>query len=403
MSKVKILKCIGCGKEYEKINLYNCPECKENLDVLYDYGRIKKIFNKFYLAKNTDYSIWRYLPILPVDEKFVSSLKLKIGWTPLYEAKSLGNNLYLKDDGRNPSCSFKDRESAVPLMIALKEGHEVICCASTGNAGSSMSCLAANAQIRAVIFVPENAPRAKMAQISIFGAKIIKVKGNYDDAYDLCLEASEKYKWYNRSTGYNPYTREGMKTGSYEVWEQLGFSVPDKIFVPVGDGNIISGIGKGFRDLKMLGLIDKLPQLIAVQSELSNAIATAIKTGQKIKPVKATTVADSINVDMPRDGLAAVKAVTESGGEAVEVSDGEILSAIKIIAQKAGVFTEPAAAASYAGYKKLYDAGRIKDNEKVVCLITGSGLKDIDSAMKVLDESISIEPRIELLEKILCN
>jgi threonine synthase len=411
VQKIKGLKCFGCGREYSQEKAkYNCPSCSENLDIVYDYEEIKKTFTKESLSQNKDYSIWRYEPLLPI-ENLSKIPPLQIGWTPLYEAKNLGKNLFLKDDGKNPSASFKDRASAIAIVRAQELGAKIVTGASTGNAGSSMACLAASLGITTVIFVPQKAPNAKITQLLIFGAKVIMVKGTYDDAFDLCLEATREYGWYNRNTGYNPYTREGKKTAAFEICEQLDWQVPDKVFVPVGDGNIISGIWKGFKDLKEIGFIDKLPQLVAVQSELSNAIVKTIKKMSdvgyqisekiKIEPVRATTIADSISVDIPRDGVAAVKAVQESKGLAVEVSDEDILEAIKIVARATGIFGEPAGVTSYAGYKKLKAEGKIREEERIVCLITGNGLKDIDSGMKVAGEPFLIEPDLEALKEII--
>jgi len=402
VKKIKGLRCLGCGREYSQAEAkYNCPSCFENLDIVYNYEEIKKTFTKENLSQNKDYSIWRYEPLLSI-EGLSRIPPLQIGWTPLYEAKNLGKNLFLKDDGKNPSASFKDRASAIAIVRAQELRAKIVTGASTGNAGSSMACLAASLGIPAVIFVPQKAPKAKITQLLIFGAKVIMVKGSYDDAFDLCLEATKEYGWYNRNTGYNPYTREGKKTAAFEICEQLDWQVPDKVFVPVGDGNIISGIWKGFRDLKEIGFIDRLPQLVAVQSELSNAIVKAVNEGGgKIEPVKATTIADSISVDMPRDGLAAVKAIQESKGLAVEVSDEEILEAIKIVARATGIFGEPAGVTSYAGYKRLKEEGKIEKKERVVCLITGNGLKDIDSSMKVAGEPFLIEPTLEALKEVI--
>lgn len=411
------LKCIECGKEYKDFDVkYVCPSCGGNLDVVYNYAEIKKKFTRSTLTTDENFSIWRYLPILPLESDFSCQLnffpKLHIGWTPLYRAENLSQkynfpSLYLKDDGRNPSASFKDRASAVVIVKGQELGVKTFTTASTGNAGCALACVCANLQLPCVIFVPKTAPKAKIAQLILFGAKVIAVNGTYDDAFDLSLKASDEFGWYCRSTGYNPYTREGKKTAALEILEQLKWKVPDKVFVPVGDGNIISGIWKGFKDFYALGFIDKLPQLVAVQSEKSNAIAKAVKSvicnpqsAIKIEPVKATTIADSISVDMPRDGIAAVKAVIESGGFAIEISDEEILQAIKEIAENEGIFSEPAAATSFAGFTKAFKENKIKHNETAVCLLTGNGLKDIESAMKVAGEPVLIEPKIEEVKKI---
>lgn len=416
MEKILGLKCIECGKEYSQKEVkYTCPACGGNMDVVYDYKAIKKNFSRASLAKDSNYSVWRYTPILPIKSQYDASSKLfprlQIGWTPLYRANNLSKkynfkNLFIKDDGRNPSASFKDRASSLVVVKGEETGAGVFTTASTGNAGCALACMCANLKIPCVIFVPKTAPKAKIAQLILFGAKVIAVNGTYDAAFDLSLKVADEFGWYCRSTGYNPYTREGKKTAALEICEQFGWNVPDKVFVSVGDGNIISGIWKGFKDFYNLGFIDRLPKIIAVQSDKSNAIAKAWKkslsSGGKIKiePVHATTIADSISVDMPRDGVAAVKAVLESKGFAIEVSDKEILSCIKEIAENEGVFVEPAASTSFAGFKKALKAGKIGRNERVLCLLTGNGLKDVESAMKVAGEPVLIEPTLEAVKKL---
>ncbi|HPP88157.1 MAG TPA: threonine synthase, partial [bacterium] len=310
-------------------------------------------------------------------------------------------NLYFKDDGRNPSASFKDRAGAVALLNAIENNAEIITGASTGNAASSMACLSASLGISPVIFVPKAAPIAKISQLLVFGAQVYAVNGTYYDAFDLCLKVTEKFGWYNRNTGFNPYTREGKKTCALEIIEQLNWKVPDKVFVPVGDGNIISGIWKGFKDFYELGLIEKLPQLIAVQAEGSAAISNAINKNTKvIEAVKANTIADSISVDIPRDGELAVKSVLESQGGAVTVSDNEILSAIKEVARLTGIFGEPAGVTGYAGLKKLLNANKLKESEKIVIVVTGNGLKDVASAQKSVGQPYQIEADIDSFLKV---
>ncbi len=253
-----------------------------------------------------------------------------------------------------------------------------------------------------IVFIPEKAPEAKMAQLLVFGAQVLAVRGAYDDAYDLCEQVCEEKGWYNRNTGYNPFTREGKKTCSFEVCEQLGWRVPDRIVVPVGDENIISGIWKGLKDLYAVGLIDRLPKVDCAQATGSSAITQAIdlfrkKQGEplsggwrkiRIEPVQATTLADSISVDIPRDGLAAMRAVIE----AVSVSDEELLTTIPELAQRAGIFSEPSSAATYAALKKMVEEKKVDPEERIVCLITGNGLKDIASARKAANQPIVIDP-----------
>ena len=404
MSHVLGLKCTGCGKEFGARGItYVCDACGKNIDVVYDYAAIRNKLTRESLAENTDFSVWRYWDLYPLKDRG-AVMPLQIGWTPLYRAdtlaKTLGvEKLWVKDDGRNPSASYKDRASSVAVAKAVELGFDKICGASTGNAASSTACLCASIGLSPIIFVHETAPKAKIAQLLIFGAKVFAVKGTYDEAFDLCLEATAEYGWYNRNTGYNPYTREGKKSCSFEICEQLNWEPPDLVLVPVGDGNIISGVWKGFRDLYAVGLIDRLPRLVAVQSAKSSAIADAVNGDGVIRPVKATTIADSISVDLPRDGDMAVRAVRESKGLAVTVRDEEILEAIPLLARACCVFAEPAGATSIAGLKKLAREGTISGSERIACLVTGNGLKDVDTAMKIAGKTISIEPELSALKK----
>jgi len=410
MNNIKGLKCFSCSSEYNfGEENYLCPKCSGNLEVIYDYDYIKKNFTKKTLQENKDYSIWRYMPILPVSD-FSLTPPLGIGWTPLYDMKNLASEmgvkkLYIKDDSRNPSASFKDRASAIALVRAREMGVKIVTGASTGNAGSSMACLSASVGMPAVIFVPEKAPKAKIAQLVLFGARVVMVKGTYDQAFDLCMEVTKEYGWYNRNTGFNPFTREGKKTSTLEICEQLAWEAPDMILVSVGDGNIISGLWKGLKDLYNLGFIEKLPRMVAVQSNLSDSVVRSVEKSRgkekiEIVPVSATTIADSISVDLPRDGVAAVKAVLESNGLTVTVTDEEILDTIKFMAAKTGIFGEPAGVTSIAGLRKLAKNGELKPEDKVVSVMTGSGLKDIESAMKVAGKPELIEPSLEAFRAI---
>ncbi len=408
MKKIKTLQCIRCGKDHKLTEAkYNCTACGGNLQVLYDYNLIKKRLNFDVLNDNPERSIWRYLDILPI-----ASIKnvppVQVGWTPLYKAEKLGDeagvpNLYIKDDGRNPSASFKDRASAVVVGRALELEEKVITCASTGNAASSLACLTGSLDMKTVIFVPETAPAPKVAQLLVYGAAVVMVKGTYDDAFELCLKASQEYGWYNRSTGINPFTREGKKTCAFEICEQLKWETPDKVFVPVGDGNIISGIWKGFVEFHRLGIIERLPQMVAVQAEHSDSVKRAFETGTDVQPVSGKTIADSISVSLPRDGLAAVMAIRDSQGFAVSVTDEEILQAIPRIARGSNVFAEPAASATYSGLLKAVREGKVKENESVVLLITGNGLKDVQSAMKSVGKPYVIKPELSELKKLVAD
>ena len=337
-------ECVACGeRQPADFTGYVCPSCGNNLQVTYDYQRLRAALDpaRPFAHERTD--IFRYQPLLPIADVSLAP-GLRVGATPLYRARRLGasaghENLWLKDEGLNPSASFKDRASAVAITRARELGAGIVAGASTGNAGSSMACMAASVGVPCVIFVPASAPAAKIAQLLIFGARVLAVRGSYDEAFDLCFEVCRKRGWFNRNTGYNPYTREGKKTAGFELCEQLGWQPPDRIVVPVGDGNIISGVWKGLVELREIGLIDRLPKLLCAQSEESAAISRAVVAVQRrhgggaaidwsrvrIEPVRATTVADSISVDLPRDGLAAVRAVIESGGDAVTAQDSEFL------------------------------------------------------------------------------
>ena len=346
------LRCVHCAAQSPIADgLYVCPACGGNLLVEYDLDALGRRWKRENLERSDDRTLWRYLPLLPVSARLEGPPLVP---APRLTAElGLRQTLLLKDDGRNPSASFKCRASSVALMRAKELGHELVTGASTGNAASATAVLAAVPGIRTRIFVPKTAPRAKVAQLLTFGAEVLAVEGTYDQAFDLCLEATRRYGWYNRNTGFNPYTREGKKTVSFEICEQLRWDVPDLVVVPVGDGNILSGVWKGFVEFQRLGFIDRTPKLLAVQAEGSAAIVKAAAGDGVIRPVSGDTVADSISVSLPRDGEAAVSAIRDSGGFGITVSDDAILAAIGQVARGAGVFAAPAAAASWAASRPI--------------------------------------------------
>lgn len=410
MNHILGTRCLVCGDERRfSLDSTICSVCHGNLDLVYNHWAAGDRVSQQLLQGNGSLSIWRYAPLLPLDQG-LEPPSLRVGWTPLVPAWSLGRHLgvgrlMLKDEGRNPSGSLKDRASAMVLMGALGSGSRAVVGASTGNAGSSMACLCAAVGLPCILLVPATAPPAKLAQALAFGARLIPVQGSYDQAFDLSLELSQRTGWYSRSTGFSPLTREGKKTCALEIWEQLGHKAPDWVFVSVGDGNIISGLHKGFRDLLDLGLIPRLPRLCAVQAERSAAVANAVAALEDkelaspkeivIRPVHADTCADSISVDLPRDGVAAVRAVLESEGAAVTVSDEEILAAIPMVAASAGVFGEPAGVASVAGLMAAREKRLVSQDDTVVCVITGNGLKDVYGAMRSVTMPDPVEPEIE--------
>ncbi len=429
MNKMLGYRCSLCSQEYGSNEVqYTCPKDGGNLDIVLDIEAIHKSLGPAGLPIVDESSLWRYLPLLPVQDPGGLDTPLRAaGWTPVFSPPRLKQelglpNLWIKDESRNPTASFKDRASAVVVARARQIGAEVVVTASTGNAGAALAGMAAAVGQKAVIFAPRAAPPAKIAQLLIFGAQVILVDGVYDDAFDLTILASQEFGWYCRNTGYNPFTAEGKKTAALEIWEWFTCHVASLtcptfndrqyvgqgadlsklcIFVSVGDGNIISGIHKGFRDLHALGWIQELPRIYGVQAEGSAAIANAFFAGdEKIIPVQANTLADSISVDLPRDGVRAVRAARQTGGSYLLVSDAEILQAIAALG-KVGIFAEPAGATAYAGLQKAVAQKLIAADDLVLVLNTGSGLKDVRAAMQAAPEAPIIEPRLEAVKKLL--
>jgi threonine synthase len=413
MDKFLGYKCSICQREYIPGEMtYTCPEDGGNLDVILDTSNISQKYSPKDITGSTEASLWRYLPLLPVNDPGGAETPIhSAGFTPVYQvsslAKTLGiNKLWVKDESRNPTASFKDRASAVVVARGREIGADVIVTASTGNAGAALAGMAAAIGQKAVIFAPRTAPPAKVAQLLIFGATVYLVDGSYDDAFDLTIKASGEFGWYCRNTGYNPFTAEGKKTAALEIWEwQMSHGPfpqsPLSVFVSVGDGNIISGLHKGFKDLHSLGWLETIPKIYGVQAEGSAAIAQTFLSGnEEIMPVRAQTIADSISVDLPRDGVRAVRAARETGGGYIIVRDDEILAAIAQLGT-AGIFAEPAGAASYAGLVKAVHTGIIKPDEPVLVINTGSGLKDVRAAMQAVSEPVIIEPTIEALKRVI--
>ena len=412
---IAYLRCSLCGATYSPNEVrYVCPKHGDNglLDVVYDYVKINSRTSTTQLSNSKDLSIWRYWDLLPIENRSAIPA-LRVGWTPLYNAKYLGkglgvSKLWLKDDGLNPTGSFKDRASAVVVAKAKELGVKAITAASSGNAGAALAGMSASAHVPAVVFVPQTAPEAKVAQLLIYGAHVFLVRGTYDQAFDLSLVASRDFGWYSRNTGYNPFTAEGKKTASFEICEQLSlhepnrktWRTPDRIFVAVGDGNIITGLWKGFLDLHDLGWIEKMPKLMGVQAEGAAACYNAWKVGtDTVSPIDAHTISDSICVGLPRDGTRAVRAVRETQGAYLTVSDEQVLAAMRELARDQGVFAEPAGATSYAGLVNAIRDGLVDRDELIVVVITGNGLKDVPSAMKAAGKASLIEPTIEALRR----
>jgi threonine synthase len=408
---VSHMRCTICGKRYGFDEIpYTCPVCGPagTLDIRYDYARLRDEVTPDQISAGKDATMWRYRPLLPIDDDTLIP-PLPVGWTPLVPADRLGETLgikalWIKDDSRNPTASLKDRASAMVVARAMQIGAQVVTTASTGNAAAALAGVCASVGQQCVIFVPATAPEAKIAQLLVYGATVFLVQGTYDQAFDLCVQTAEEYGWYNRNTGMNPFTTEGKKTAALEVAEQLGWEAPDVLIVGVGDGSIIGGQYKGFTDLYTLGWIKKIPRLIGVQAEGSSSMVRAWISGQDaatMMPGPAETIADSISASLPRDRVKAMRAVRESGGAYVSVPDEAIIAAIPELARYTGVFAEPAAAATLAGLRQAQLEGAIGPNERVVLLVTGSGLKDIRSAMRSVGSAHHVEPSLPDVRRLI--
>ena len=409
------LVCVVCEESYPAAKAgYVCPDHGNEgiLDVRYDYERIGAHFTRESLAQSRNRTMWRFRPLMPVAED-AEVPPLTVGCTPMYDAPRLAADLglrrvWVKDEGRQPTASLKDRASAMAIVKAREAGADVITTASTGNAAAALSGLCASMGQRNVIFVPAAAPEAKIAQLLAYGSTVALVDGTYTDAFELCMEASAHYGWYNRNTGYNPYMTEGKKTAGLEILEDLGWEPPDAIFVSVGDGSIIGGVHKATKDAVSLGWTDRHPRIFGVQSAGSDFLVQAFESGADVltKPaIAADTVADSISADLPRDRIKAMAAVTDTGGAYIRVPDEEILGAIPVLARGSGVFAEPAGAAALAGLIAAVDQGLVGADDRVVVLSTGSGLKDVASAMKSValakTEPMRIAPSLSALQEAL--
>jgi threonine synthase len=400
------LKCVVCGRLHDRSETrYTCTACGSSgiLDVLYDYETISRLFTRDSLARSREWSQWRYLPVLPIQQPHLIPA-LRVGWTPLYPARRLGSELglgflWVKDEGLNPTASLKDRASSVAVVKALEEGAASITCASTGNAASSLAGCAAAVGLKTHIFVPERAPRAKIAQLLIYGAQVFVVGGSYDQAHDLCEAAAAEWGWYNRNCAVNPYLVEGKKTAGLEICEQLGGDGPDKVFVSVGDGCTIAGIWKGFVEAHRLGLVGHLPQMIGIQADGCQPVKAAFESNRPLKPVVPRTLADSIAVGVPRNWIKAVAAVRESKGQFRAVTDDEILQAMRVLARATGVFAEPAGAAGFAGLLQMVSAGELQRQERVVVVATGNGLKDVESALRAAGQPKRLSPDLDSLRR----
>jgi len=381
-----------------------CPNCGEKgiLEVNYNYEEMKKEVSKDFFKNNKNQTMLRYSKMMSIKSDEYQTLK--VGMTPLYKQSNIGEKLnmkelYFKDEGANPTQSLKDRASLVACIKAIEEGFDVISCSSTGNAASSLAGNAAKMGLETVIFVPERAPLGKLSQLVNFGSKLVKIKGDYKDTFEASKAVINKFNLYNRNAAINPHLVEGKKTVALEISEQLDFTNIDNVFVSVGDGCTVYGVYKGFYDLKELGIIDTIPKIIGVQSEGCSPFYDAYIENRELQETDEDTIADSIAVGIPRNPIKGLKAIYKSNGFFMTVSDEEILEAMKELASSEGIFSEPAAAASFAGLVKAVDEGLIDCEEKTVVIVTGNGLKDQVNALKNASD-IYTEKKNRIIEKL---
>jgi threonine synthase len=410
MKYVKNYKCTICNKEYSKdLNLYTCPNCGELgiLDIIFDYNEIKKIVSRDYFINNKTIGIKRYLPYLTVKKELFEDT-LVVGNTPLIKSNNLSkivniDNLYIKDDGQNPTQSLKDRASIIACLKAKEFGYKTISCSSTGNAASSLAGNAAKLGLKTVIFVPKRAPKGKLLQLKVFGSNLIKVNGDYKATYNLSKESIAEFGWYNRNAAVNPHLVEGKKTVAMEIAEKLDFNPTDYVFVSVGDGCTIAGVYKGFYDFYQTGLIDKIPKIIGVQAEGCSPFYDAFINKHEVLEAEENTIADSIAVGIPRNPIKGLNAVKNSYGRFITVTDQEILDSILILGKTEGVFAEPAAAATVAGLMKARQEGFIKKSDSVTIIITGNGLKDPQSIENEINDWTLLEPKVDEVKKYITH
>jgi len=384
-----------CGKRYRGRLDDPCPPCGTEgvLDIEFDLGAARRAINPRTLAGRPR-DQWRYRELLPLSSG-ARVAPLHVGWTPIEDARGLADwaglrGLRLKDEGRNPTASFKDRASGVGVARALGRKARVVACASTGNAASSLAGAAASVGLTSVIFVPDFAPEPKVAQLLVFGARVIRVKGTYDETWEMCQRACDTYGWYNRNAAVNPSLVEGKKTCGLEIAEQLGSEVPDWVAVSVGDGCTIAGTWKGLREMHALGFIRRRPRMLGVQAQGARPLVDAFEQGRDLTPGSARTLADSICVGHPRNWRKALRAVRESKGAFVAVTDEAILEAMREAGRLAGVFGEPAGVAGLAGLRKAVEKGIVSRRDTALAIVTGSGLKDVKSAMKATGEPVTL-------------
>ena len=401
-------ECINCGEKYD-INdvVYFCRKCGDLLEVQYDYDELaEKLRTSDW--RSIPLSVWRYKDFMPINDPS-TIISLGEGGTGLHLSTRLGRKiglkyLYVKNEGENPTGSFKDRGMTVGVTKAVELGAKSVICASTGNTSAALAAYAAKAGIACEVLIPSGKiAYGKLAQAMIYGAKVLQVRGNFDQALNIVLRLSEKHRSIYLLNSINPFRIEGQKSLGFEICDQLNGKAPDRVIVPVGNAGNISAIWKGFSEFNRLGLVDSLPKMTGIQAAGAAPIAHAILNGDDtIVPVaRPETVATAIRIGAPVSWKKAMTAIRESGGTAETVTDEEILAAQKLLARVEGLFVEPASASSIAGLIKLVEKGVIDKKERVVCVTTGHGLKDPDTAVKMSEKPIEVDAETSEIERVL--
>lgn len=405
MARVEKLECRECGRTYEAAPIYVCDFCFAPLEPVYDYGSIASSMSRESI-KEGPATIWRYVDLLPVDPQ-TPRIDIGAGLTPLLKASRLGealgiDNLYIKNDTANPTHSFKDRVVSVALTVAREMGFDTVACASTGNLANAVAAHAARAHLRSFVFIPANLEQNKVITTAIYGGNVIAVDGNYDHVNKLCSEIAQKGEWGFVNVNLRPYYSEGSKTLAFEVAEQLGWKAPDHVVVPVASGSLLTKFRKGLEEFHKVGLLDDAPhtKVHAAQALGCSPVVAAIKAGvDVIRPVRPDTIAKSLAIGNPADGYYAVKAVNETGGMGDDVTDEEIVSAIRLLASTEGVFAETAGGVTIGALKKMAERGAFAPGESVVALITGMGLKTAEALTGRVGPNVHISGDLENFEE----
>lgn len=400
MAHVKGLRCRECGREYAADPIYTCEWCFGPLEVAYDYDAIRAAVSREKIAAGP-LSIWRYSDLLPAvgDE----AVDLGTGFTPLVRADRLAEALglsevWVKNDTRNPTNSFKDRVVSVALSKALEFGFKTAACASTGNLANSVAAHAARAGLRSYVFIPADLEQGKVVTTAVYGGNLVAVDGNYDDVNRLCAELAGTYRWAFVNVNVRPYYAEGSKTLAFEVAEQLGWQVPDHVVVPIASGSLLTKIEKGFRELHGVGLLDDEPRLrvSGAQALGCSPVATAfLEESDTIRPVKPSTVAKSLAIGNPADGYFALDTIRRTGGGCAAVTDDEVVEGMRLLARTEGIFAETAGGVTIATLKKLAEQGVVRRDERVVVFVTGHGLKTLEAVSPVVGPTATIKPTLE--------